>query len=178
MLCGTTNPLTKGQCIQLNNATTWEGTAGIWTQDLLFTRQALWPTKPQRHEWQWPHFTFHLRQYFDLELSCGKTRNSEARGSKHAILYQRQWKLFLSFGRTQQIRWHCRNTKPELNVNKSCLSPIHQQGLTPQPSLGGLEPPTSRLTAERAGLLRHRDSGSCRRMHLLSELASVKLLSR
>ena len=26
------------------------GTAGIWTQDLLFTRQALWPTKPQR---QW-----------------------------------------------------------------------------------------------------------------------------
>ena len=24
------------------------GTAGSWTQDLLFTRQALWPTKPQR----------------------------------------------------------------------------------------------------------------------------------
>ena len=30
----------------------WEnlilGTAGIWTQDLVFTRQALWPAKPQR----------------------------------------------------------------------------------------------------------------------------------
>lgn len=24
------------------------GTAGIWTQDLLFTRQMLWPAKPQR----------------------------------------------------------------------------------------------------------------------------------
>ena len=30
-----------------------KGTAGIWTQDLLFTRQALWPTKPQQHfSWQ------------------------------------------------------------------------------------------------------------------------------
>ena len=28
-----------------------KGTAGIWTQDLLFTRQALWPTKPQHLFW-------------------------------------------------------------------------------------------------------------------------------
>ena len=27
-----------------------KGPAGIWTQDLLFTRQALWPTKPQSHD--------------------------------------------------------------------------------------------------------------------------------
>jgi hypothetical protein len=31
----------------------------------------------------------------------------------------------------------------------------------PRPSLGGLEPPTFRLTAERANRLRHRDGDSC-----------------
>ena len=35
------------------------GAAGIWTQDLLFTRQAVSPTKPQllffKKEWEFPH---------------------------------------------------------------------------------------------------------------------------
>ena len=35
----------------------WRGTAGIWTQGLLFTRQALSPAKPQylheSHYWSW-----------------------------------------------------------------------------------------------------------------------------
>ena len=54
-------------------------------------------------------------------------------------------------------------TSPVLAVQKCILSlqnglKLHKKVLTP---LGGLEPPTFRLTAERANQLRHRGSRKC-----------------
>ena len=43
--------LTKSEGRQKATLDWGKGTAGIWTQDLLFTRQALWPTKPHRLYW-------------------------------------------------------------------------------------------------------------------------------
>lgn len=68
---------------------------------------------------------------------------------------------------SQQVVWEsgmtwgggfCGDSRQVKTRDKNVLRGQHLVKMQQQPSLGGLEPPTFRLTAERADRLRHRDS--------------------